>query len=395
MLFVKPKSTPPIENARPEPELHEVIVGARQDKRRLDVACAKAFAQFDASAAFLFLSCGSLVEYGLRQGYGESETRDYAAAGRVLLLCPEAEARLLDGSMAICTLAIIEPYFTQPDMRPAEEDGTPMSFEKILEWAMLRTDKELRGAIHRKREEVRTGEQTVSRTFHFTSQGVSDLDRAQELATRTARRPVSQSETVETALREYVEEHDDLEKKPGTRRMPHMPARDDGGRHPRTIPAEVRRELMRRYGDQCAIEYCPHHLFLENSHHLAHALGGGNELSDQDRICTVHHKMKDHGQITWVADAAYPGGGYYRAPDGYILRLREPRTNPNETGPPPGRSAGSDPPGHPPGHPPEHPPKPPGPADQVRESHSRLRPSRIDRPASLRSPGSRPVRARR
>jgi hypothetical protein len=375
------KSTPPLARAKPEPELHEVLVAARAEKRRLDLTCAKAFAQFEASAAFLFHESGSLVEYGLKLGYGERETRDYAAAGRVILLCADAEKRLLDGSMAICTLAILEPYFTQPDLRPTEEDGTPMPFEAILAWAAVRTDRELRRAVHRRREEARTGEQTVARTFHFTSQGVDDLDRAQELTARKKHRAVSQSEAVQTALREYVEKHDDLERKPGTRRMPHMPPRDDGGRHPRGIPAEVKRELMRRYGDQCAIEGCPHRLFLENSHHLAHALGGGNELADQDRICSVHHKMKDHGQITWVPDAAYPGGGYYRGSDGRIIPLRVPRENPRESGPP--RS------GSPRSGPRAAPPDPSAPSDQVRESLSRLRPSRIDgaaRPTRVSGP---------
>jgi hypothetical protein len=81
--------------------------------------------------------------------------------------------------------------------------------------------------------------------------------------------------------------------------------------------------------------------------------------------------MKDHGQITWVPDAAYRGGGYYRGSGGRILRLKAPRTNPKETGPPPSTSAGTDPP--------DTPPARPGPSDRVRESLSRLRPSRIDR----------------
>jgi hypothetical protein len=323
-VFVRPKSSPPRFQARRDAETHAALVASGRRGRQEDVRRARWFARFAANRSYTFHGCASIGEYGRRIGFGWSRTRDYVAAGRVIERYPAAEALLLDGVLAISTLASLAPFFTEAALRPIDEKGQPKPFDDLLTWARERPDREIRREVHRCREEARVGQQTVPRTLHFSSQGSSDLDRAQTLLARRKRRTVSQSEAVQDTLREFVSRHDPLEQKAGTRRAPPMPARDDGGRHPRSVPAEVRRALMAKHGDRCAIALCDHRVWLENSHHHPHALGGGNEIADQDRLCARHHAMKDHGEITWVPDASYPGGGYYRTREGKILRIAVP-----------------------------------------------------------------------
>ena len=295
------------------------MVGRCEDVRR-----AKAFAQVDAAQAFVFHGCASIGEYGRRIGYGSQQAREYAAAGRVLAVCPAAEGMLLDGSLSVSTLAIVAPLLLEEDLGLRDEQGAPLGHEAILAWALTRSDPQLRRTVHRRREEVRTDAPTVARTVYLSSRGVEDLERTQTLVSRKEDRLVSVTEAVEHALRSYVEQHDLLEKKARARRSAPMRLRDDGRRNSRYVPAEVRRELMARHNDVCAIEFCEHRIWLENAHHVAHAAGGGNEVADQDRLCSPHHRMKDHGEIIWIPDAGGSGRGHYRTREGDTLRLKPP-----------------------------------------------------------------------
>jgi hypothetical protein len=331
--------------------VHEALVRSGRVGRREDVVRARGFAQVDASHHYVFHGCAGIGEYGIRIGFGSRQAREYAAAGRVLECCPGAEAMLLDGSMCVSTLAIIEPLFTDPALRPRDERGESTPNEAILAWARVRPDRDLRRYVHRRREEARVGGQTVARTLHLSSRGADDLDRTQVLVSRTERRAVSLSEAAERAFRHFVEKQDLLEKRPRRRRMAPMHARPDGSRLSRAVANEVRRALMAKHGDACAIRHCENRIWLENAHHVPHARGGGNELPDQDRLCTLHHRMKDHGEIRWVPDATWPGGGRYETAEGVALPLKPVESN--------GEAS-----------------KGPGPPDRVRERGPPLVPSR-------------------
>ena len=270
-----------------------------------------------------------MVEYGRLHGFGAGRTLEYVAAGRVIAVCPEAADLVLEGSVCTSILAALEPLFTNAKLRPRDEAGEALPFGQILAWGRTRPEREIRSEVHRRREEVRVGAQTVARTVHLSSHGVADLERTQALLARSKNRVVTQSEAVEHTLRDFVARTDPLETKPGTRRAPAMPARQDGTRHPRYVPAEVRRALMQAHGDTCAIEGCDHRIWLQNAHKHPHALGGGNERPDQVRICDGHHAMWDHGEMNWVADEADPNGGYFRTQGGRILRLRRPVQEPD------------------------------------------------------------------
>jgi hypothetical protein len=344
LLFVRQKKTSlthapaPRSQARPEDALHRDLVESGVRGRREDVLRAKAFAQVDASRAYVFHGCASVPEYGRRIGYGWTQARQYAAAGRVLAACPAAEALLLSGTMSIATLAILEPLFTEESLRPRDENGVLLAGEAILAWAATRSDRALRRYVAKRREAVRIGGPTLERTLYLSGQGAEDLDRVRTLVSRSRRRPVSTSEAAEHAFRHYVERHDLLEKPSRSRRAAPIPPRDDGGRNPRYVPAEVRRSLMAEHEDVCAIDLCENETWLENAHHRPHALGGGNERADQHRLCSLHHAMKDHGEILWVPDPGDPRGGVYRTPEGREIPLK-PRAarEPSATGPPGGQ----------------------------------------------------------
>jgi hypothetical protein len=373
--------------------------------RGVEVERARNFAKFDRNHSYVFHGAASMVEYARRHGYGSRQTRDYVAAGRVFEVFPEAVDHVLDGSMLISTLAALAPLILEPDLVLLDKAGLPMTHEELVRWARVETDREIFRTVRRLREEVRVGGGATSRTLYLSAQGVEDLERARTLLARRMSRAVSDSEATEHTLRDWVSRNDDLETRGRERRTAAMPERGDGTRNTRYVPAEVRRALMGLHGDRCAIQGCPHQIWLQNAHKTPHALGGGNELRDQIRLCIVHHTMWDHGELRWIEDAAWPCGGYFETPEGRILRLKRPRAEaPRVEGPRPPESAeatgpptGGDPPsGRRDAHVPEAAPdgprearKPrglPGGADRVRERGPFLRPARRTRCAPGRQP---------
>lgn len=322
ILFVKPHAPNPSDRLVPQPKAHAFLVESAKVGRRMEVDRARAFAAIDRGNHFLTLKCANVGEFGPHVGFGTGQARDYAAAGHVIEACPGAEQMVLDGAMTIPALAIIAPLLLDDELRPRDKQGKPLSPEAGLRWASLNPDATLRRTVLKRRREVEADEPVAPRLLHLTAQGALDLDRARTLETRRQGRVVSHSAAAEVALREYVLAHDDLEKKTAARRLPPMPQRHDGGRHPRSVPAAVRRELAKRHDDVCAIAYCENKIWLENSHHVPLSEGGGNEIDDQDRICRRHHRLKDHGEIRFVRDDGEPGGGHYVARDGQILPLK-------------------------------------------------------------------------
>ena len=316
------RTAAPRQQATREDAAQGVVIRTRRIGRKIDVRRAQAFARIDASNHFVFEGCASIAEYGLRFGYSSQEARQYAAAGRVIELCPLAEQLVLDGSMSYVTLAIIEPLFTDPELRLPDDHGNPMTDERILEWAALRPDRDLRATVRERREETRIGQKPNRRTLYLSKQGADDLDRTQVLCCRKEGRMVTGSEAAERAFREFVKNHDLMEQTPRKRRTPVTSLRTDGGKNPRYVAAEVRRALMKRYGDVCCIDKCENRIWLENAHQTPHSHGAGNECDDQDRLCVMHHRMKDSGELVWVHDPNEPAGGYYKTPEGRVVRLK-------------------------------------------------------------------------
>ena len=322
LLFVSLNNSSPHVPADRDDEAHGILVESAQRGRVEEVCRAKAFARIDGIKHYGHLGCVGIGEYGRRIGYSARHAREYAAAGRVLRLFPAAEEALLLGAVSITRLAVMEPFYVEPELRPVDAGAEPKDDEALFQWAKALPERRLRQIVHQRREELRIGSRPAVRILHLNQQGAEDLDRTQVLASRTADRNLSHSEAAEHAFRFYVEKKDVLEKAAGKRRLPGMPPRTDGSRNPRGLAAEVTRTLMEKHGDVCAIEFCQNRIFLENSHHTPHALGGGNEVEDQERICSPHHGMEDNGRIRWVADKSEPGGGHYVTREGKILRLK-------------------------------------------------------------------------
>jgi hypothetical protein len=66
------------------------------------------------------------------------------------------------------------------------------------------------------------------------------------------------------------------------------------GRH---HPAQVKREVLRRHGDICAVPYCGHAVWLDYAHVVPHAFGGSRERRNTGRLCRRHHRMFDEGRL--------------------------------------------------------------------------------------------------
>lgn len=334
LLFVSLSEPSPHLPVNRDDEAHEALVESAQRGRVEEVARAKAFARVDCVKHYSHLGCVGIGEYGRRIGYSARHAREYAAAGRVLQLFPAAEEALLIGTVSITRLAVMEPFYVEPELRPVDVGEEPKDDEALFQWAKALPERRLRQIVHQRREELRIGHRPAVRTLHLSQQGATDLDRTQVLASRTADRVLSHSEAAEHAFRFYVEKKDVLERAAGKRRLRPMPPRTDGSKNPRGLPAEVTRSLMEEHGDVCAIEFCQNRIFLENSHHTPHALGGGNEVKDQKRTCSPHHKMEDRGEIRWVPNAREPGGGHYVTLEGDILRLKRVEKPPGASGNP-------------------------------------------------------------
>ena len=144
--------------------------------------------------------------------------------------------------------------------------------------------------IGKRMREAESGEPASVMQAILTSSGRETFERARQLACRKHDRLLSEGQAVEVLSDHYLDSFDPERKRPRVRRM-----LDTSGRPGRHVAAEVKRAVVGRQGDRCAVPDCDHEIFLNNAHIRAHRRGGSREARNLLSLCREHHALYDLG----------------------------------------------------------------------------------------------------
>jgi hypothetical protein len=261
-------------------------------------------------AHFVYEGCASFAELGERRIGSGSEAAELLALGLALERWPELAQEILAGRVSVTSAARMGRLARNP---VAVHEG-----DDWVRWAAGESERTFARRVNARREEVSTGSKpVVERTFHLTPRGSDLLEEARKVASRKARRALTEGEAVEEIADHYLDCHGPRRGKPGTRRMPDTATIED--RSLRKPAAETVRVVLAR-GDVCAVPFCGTAIFLENSHRVPHAEGGAREAQDLDRLCSVHHDLYERG---WIRIEGPPDDPRFSTTDGRSLDVRE------------------------------------------------------------------------
>ena len=230
--------------ARGEPEAQLRVAAARSALRDLQIALGRDLARIDRSNAFVFGhpkrtgaaggqgargpqrhgpdcderaheaigSCASIVEYGTRLGFSSWEVRTLTQLGHTLEAHPESEAMLRDGRLTIEAAAAIGRVLSAPHLlQPGDQ---------WLSYAATEPLRLLRRRVRERFELHAQGELGLEEVHVLVTAKARDrFDRAKELASQAAGKPLTDGQTFTRVVDFYVEKHDPLRKRGRTRRV--------------------------------------------------------------------------------------------------------------------------------------------------------------------------------
>jgi hypothetical protein len=283
----------PAKTERPAPvrqdEVERRLLDRRESRVRLLIADARDVAQIQESRHYELGQFASLRQYGeVVLHMSGRETFELASIGRALVLFPDLEAKLLQGSVTPEAAAVLGLFARRPELVHPDD--------RWLERSEGLSAKELRREVDQRLREGGAKTETRSVTLHLTEEGVSDLAKVQRLASPSEAEPVSPSPAAEIAFREYVHRKDPLERTPGVRRM--APTDDPLSPRTRSVPADVNRLVIARAKSKCRIAFCDNDRFVDRVHvHTRHCDGGSREADNLDLHCRAHHRMQEKGLI--------------------------------------------------------------------------------------------------
>ncbi|MCZ6787679.1 MAG: hypothetical protein O7E54_11015 [Planctomycetota bacterium] len=285
-------------------EVEEELLGLHRERRALDVRAARLLARIHGTYHYAFRGCSSIAQYGEMHGLSGREARMLAAVGRALALeGPDLEERILSGRLSLDAVAALSKIFENPKL---VRDG-----DDWVAWAEHWPARELDRQIRKRIREVETEEPSSLMTVVLTSSGRENFERARKLACRKENKLLSEGETVEVLSDHYLDSFDPERKTPRARRMA-----DTVGRSGRHVPAEVKREVVARQGDRCAVPGCDHEIFMNLAHNVSHRLGGNREAWNLYHICREHNTLHDEGLLKISGTPVKP---VFHMPDGRIL----------------------------------------------------------------------------
>ncbi len=306
--------------ARRHPTADDRIARRLRTLRDLQIRLARDLARVDADAHFVFSGCASVVEYARKLGFSTPEARMLTNLGKTLIAAPEAEARVRSGEVSVEAAALIGRVLAHPELRRAGDDWLTAAATDPL--------RVLRRRIRERFELHAQGELGVEEVSVFVTASVKDdFDRAREVASQKAGKPLTDGQTFTRVVGFYLQKNDPLRQKGGTRRL------GDTGAMPRSryIPAEVRRAVRDRSGGACEVPSCDRKIGLQFAHRTPHRHGGGREVDDIGSLCTRHHVLYDAGRIPWPIAPAERGAAtdeedlkHARANGGGVVRERAP-----------------------------------------------------------------------
>jgi hypothetical protein len=263
--------------------------------RVLALRAARALAAIERTGIHHDQGSSSIGEFGERNCMSAHQARALLDVGRALDALPGLLDDVLSGAIPLGSAAILGEITRCCEALRVERD-----------WYGLARDmsaNELRRLYMRRRAEMRAGEPVEEVAAYVTHRVHDDLHRARDLVSRRMHEVVTMGEALGVVAGEWLDDHDPLRGKEGTRRLPDTSTIPD----PRFVPAEVDREVRRRNDDRCIVPFCDNRIWVEMSHRIAHAVGGSREARNIDQICDGHHDLFGAGllRITGPPDAPH------------------------------------------------------------------------------------------
>ncbi len=304
MLFVYDEQPTPIDAdpARPgdpaeaagAPELVAAFRDAVAARREAELRCARLLARMGDERTWEMYGCTNVGEFGERHGLAAVEARALLDLGRALRLHPDLADEIRAGGVTVAAAACVSEVLTQPTLLRPDDDWR--------HWARTEPIRTLRRRIRARREQVRIGNEPACPVTVFVRPTArDDFERAREIASSRAGRPLTHGETFETVVDHFLDSFDFARVEPRSRRAPNTRLYRS-----RYVPMAVRREIYARQGSQCAVPFCENTMFLEKAHLVAHASGGHREADNLLLLCSEHHAFLDDGVIRVEGTAAEP-----------------------------------------------------------------------------------------
>jgi hypothetical protein len=297
-----------IETAQRRDELETELVGIVREMRAKQLHAARLLAEVKASGHYIHRGRSSIQHFGEGLGLAGREAWQLAAAAEALQFEPALEKLILDGKISLAAAAALLKVFTRPDLKRDGDDW--------LAWAEEGSTHDLETRIREREVEVDSGEPASTMTATLTASAHLKFERAQQVASRKEKRPLTEGQTIEVLADHYLDSFDPLRKEPGTRRMPSTEGQP--GRH---VPGEVAREVHARNRGKCSVPGCDRHFFVQKAHLKAHRFGGSREAHNLVELCWMHHMMLDHARLVIKGAAEKP---LFYTYDGDLIRERGP-----------------------------------------------------------------------
>ncbi len=294
LLFVS-DATSKFSRATPNPEADR---RARTAGRRLvetQIEMARRLEEMNRDYAFAALGCSSIGHYGMTLGLSQQQARMLADAGRAFALAPDLEEEVRSGSVTIEAAAALARILSDPRFEAESKKWRGLALE--------RTPAALLRAIRKAIAEA-DAEQAVEQVTLMMKPEVRDrMGRAREIISsmQGVSGPVTNEFVVEFTVDYFLAREDPDLVEPGTRRKG-----STAGDPSRAIPAEVKRDIIKKRGRKCQVHGCENHIYLNFCHIDPHAEGGSREESNLFIGCWLHHWLYDHGRITLSGTAEQP-----------------------------------------------------------------------------------------
>jgi len=264
------------------------------EKRRLALRGARAVQELVRTGAHLRAGAASIGHFAEMNGLSAYEARELVELGRAVAATPTLEVEVSSGTIPVASAAVLGQIAAEPEIvRPDD---------RWVEWAKSKSTRDFRRLFSRRRDEARAGESVTMLTAYVTTAVRENLDRACALTSRRAHEPHTLGQTLGVVVGDWLDTHDPLRAKPGTRRLPST-SEIPGSRY---VPAEVDRQLRARSLDRCSVPLCTSERWLHRSHRVPHRDGGDREAEQLDLLCDYHHRLYEAGLLRIEGPAAAP-----------------------------------------------------------------------------------------
>jgi hypothetical protein len=258
-----------------------------RDRRRIDLRMGEVLVVFQRFGVIPNLKPMSVAEFGARHGLSRREAMEVADVGVAVEKVPALKADVKRGDVSIETVGLVGRVVKNEALAAA----APLS--QWRQEALENTADAFKEIVQRRTEEARTGAASVvPMTFHLPESTTRKFRRAREVASKQAKKWLTEGQTFEVVVEHYLVSHDPERVTPGKRRMPFTCGRP--GRH---VPAEVKRRVLGRHGGRCAYPGCRNRAWVDLAHVVAHRHGGSREADNLCGLCPYHHDLYDRGMF--------------------------------------------------------------------------------------------------